>query len=75
MTYDDIGGEEELTPEVLREFLAGYVANDPFAKQALADAIAVGMLPRDPDTDLVTFTLAGLEWMKWREQQLRIEAN
>jgi hypothetical protein len=66
--------DEPVAPEVLKEFLSGYVAGNPFAKQALADAIAVGMLPMD-NNRIIHFNLPGLKWMEWREQQLRIEAN
>jgi hypothetical protein len=58
----------------LREFLT-EVGKDPIAKQAFADAIASGNLPRDPDTDMVSFTPEGLAWMEQREIELRREAN
>jgi len=60
--------------KALEEFLR-EVAKDPIAKQALADAIASGNLPRDPDSDMVSFTLDGIRWMQQREQELRREAN
>jgi len=49
------------------------VAKDPFAKQALADTIAIGLFPVDGDN--ITFTREGVLWMQERERQLRIEAN
>jgi hypothetical protein len=61
-------------PEPLREFLEG-VGKDPIARQALADAIASGAFPKNPDTGTITFTIEGLNWMERREEELRREQN
>jgi len=59
-------------PDPVREFFE-EVAKDPFAKQALADAIESGAFPRTANG--IELTPDGLAWMENREDELRREAN
>ena len=58
---------------VVQEFLESC-KGDPFAMQALSDAIASGAFPTD-DKGNISITIDGLTWMEKREGELRRQAN
>lgn len=73
MAKDEDEYSEEEGQRLFDEF-ARQVADDPYARMALAEAIAEGKFPVSDD-GMITIDIDGLNWMEARENELRNQAS